>query len=135
MPQTALHQVNPPTEFDIEKGKEAWVVRKLVGSMAGRVVLSSHEIVKATSTSVVCMSPWGDSSPLQLFLPCIRFRDLAAHTIIAATGGTAAVPVPVIGPIADTAIATFGDTIAVEIGNIVTYDLGTKAVKSAGPTI
>ncbi|EUC61049.1 hypothetical protein RSOL_381190 [Rhizoctonia solani AG-3 Rhs1AP] len=44
--------------------------------MAGRVVLSSHEIVKATSTSVVCMSPV-DSSPLQLFLPCIRFRDLA----------------------------------------------------------
>ncbi|CAE6456570.1 unnamed protein product [Rhizoctonia solani] len=92
--------------------------------MTGRVVLSSYETLKATSTSVVCLSPWGDSSPL--LLPCIRFRDLVVHTVIAVTGGTAAVAAPVMGPIADTAVATFGDTIAVEIGNIVAYDLGTK---------
>jgi hypothetical protein len=30
------------------------------------------------------------------------------------------------GPIADTAVASFGDTIAVEIGNVVAYDVGTK---------
>ncbi|KAF8599330.1 hypothetical protein BDV93DRAFT_526141 [Ceratobasidium sp. AG-I] len=125
MAQTALQPVNPSTVSDAEKENEApWVVRKLVGSMTGRMVLSSYETLKATSTSVVCLSPWGDSSPL--LLPCIRFRDLVVHTVIAATGGTAAVAAPVMGPIADTAVATFGDTIVVEIGNIVAYDVGTK---------
>ena len=32
---------------------------------------------------VAADTQWGDSSPL--LLPCIRFRDLAVHTIIAAT--------------------------------------------------
>lgn len=125
MTQTALQPVNPLTVSDAEKENEApWVVRKLVGSMTGRVVLSSYETLKATSMSVICLSPWGDSSPL--LMPCIRFRDLAVHTVIAATGGTAAIAAPVMGPIADTAVATFGDSIAVEIGNIVAYDVGTK---------
>ncbi|KDN40203.1 hypothetical protein RSAG8_08266, partial [Rhizoctonia solani AG-8 WAC10335] len=92
--------------------------------MTGRVVLSSYETLKATSTSIICLSPWGDSSPL--LLPCIRFRDLAVHTVTAATGGTAVVAAPVMGPIADTAVATFGDTIAVEVGSVVAYGLRTK---------
>lgn len=41
-------------------------------------------------------------------------------------GGTAAVAAPVMGPIADTAAATFGDTIVVEIGHIVANDVGAK---------
>ncbi|CAE6406193.1 unnamed protein product [Rhizoctonia solani] len=125
MTQTALQPVNPSSISSSENETEApWVIRKLVGSMTGRVVLSSYETLKATSTSIVCLSPWGDSSPL--LLPCIRFRDVVVHSVIAATGGTAVVAAPVMGPIADTAVATLGDTIAVEIGNIIAYDLGTK---------
>lgn len=62
--------------------------------------MSSYESLRAAGTSVVCLSPvgiafyliytgmlirlqWGDSSPL--LLPCIRFRDLAVHTVIVAT--------------------------------------------------
>ncbi|KAF8067635.1 hypothetical protein FPV67DRAFT_1492691 [Lyophyllum atratum] len=51
--------------------------------MTGRIVMSSYESLRAAGTSVVCLSPWGDSSPLSL--PCIRFRDLAVHTVIVAT--------------------------------------------------
>jgi hypothetical protein len=78
-------------------------------SMTGRIVISSFESLRAAGTTVICLSPvrwtfpssilchetdlegrggngtlqWGDSSPL--LLPCIRFRDLAVHTIIVAT--------------------------------------------------
>ncbi|KAJ7627699.1 hypothetical protein DFH06DRAFT_1227889 [Mycena polygramma] len=98
-----------------EKEKSApWIVRKLVGSMTGRIVMSSYESLRAAGTSVVCLSPWGDSSPL--LLPCIRFRDLAVHTVIAATGGMAVVAAPVLGPIAGEVLSTFGDTILVELG-------------------
>ncbi|QRW10763.1 hypothetical protein RhiLY_09762 [Ceratobasidium sp. AG-Ba] len=122
MPQTALQPVNPSTVAEAEKENEApWVVRKLVGSMTGRMVMSTYETLKATSTSVICLSPWGDSSPL--LLPCIRFRDLVVHTVIAATGGTAVIAAPVMGPIADTAVSGLGDTIAVEIGTAVAHDL------------
>ncbi|KAG9093387.1 hypothetical protein FRC06_011534 [Ceratobasidium sp. 370] len=127
MTETALQPVNPATVVEAEKENEApWVVRKLVGSMTGRMVMSSYETLKATSTSVICLSPWGDSSPL--LLPCIRFRDLVVHTVIAATGGTAAIAAPVMGPIADTAVSSLGDTIAVEIGTVVAYDVGTKNI-------
>lgn len=51
--------------------------------MTGRIVLSSYESLRAAGTTIICLSPWGDSQPL--FLPCIRFRDLAVHTVIAAT--------------------------------------------------
>lgn len=60
--------------------------------MTGRVVVSTYESLRATGTSVVCLSPWGDSSPL--LLPCIRFRDLAVHTVVAATGGAAMIAAP-----------------------------------------
>ena len=65
--------------------------------MTGRIVMSSYESLRAAGTNVICLSPWGDSSPL--FLPCIRFRDLAVHMVIAGTGGMAAVAAPVMGPI------------------------------------
>lgn len=76
---------------------------------------SSYESLRAAGTSVVCLSPvslpcclwrdlfdltsdqWGDSSPL--LLPCIRFRDVAVHTVMVATGGVAAIAAPVSGPV------------------------------------
>jgi len=82
--------------------------------MTGRIVVSTYESLRATGTSVVCLSPWGDSSPL--LLPCIRFRDLVVHTVVAATGGTAAVAAPAMGPISDMVVDSFGDTILVELG-------------------
>ncbi|KAF6757689.1 hypothetical protein DFP72DRAFT_989211 [Ephemerocybe angulata] len=96
---SALGPIDPTAlEAPNEDEKSApWVVRKLVGSMTGRIVI------------VICLSPWGDSSPL--LLPCIRFRDLAVHTVIVAT-------VP--------ALSSFGDTILVELGLNAGFSLGTK---------
>ncbi|KAI0321415.1 hypothetical protein OF83DRAFT_1168466 [Amylostereum chailletii] len=76
--------------------------------------MSSYESLRAAGTSVVCLSPWGDSSPF--LLPCIRFRDLAVHTVVAATGGMAAIAAPVMGPVADVVVSTVGDSILVEVG-------------------
>ncbi|KAJ1302070.1 hypothetical protein OPQ81_000904 [Rhizoctonia solani] len=65
--QAALQPVNLSTAADIEKDNEAsWVPRKLVGSMTGRVVLSSYETLKVTSTSVVCISPVVASPPTRI---------------------------------------------------------------------
>ncbi|KAF9028168.1 hypothetical protein BDZ89DRAFT_1066316 [Hymenopellis radicata] len=83
-------------------------------SMTGRIVLSSYESLRAAGTTIICLSPWGDSSAL--VLPCIRFRDLAVHTVIAATGGMAAVASPVMGPVSDLVVSSFGDTLIVELG-------------------
>ena len=58
----------------------------------------SESIKCASHTDILDVwMQWGDSSPL--FLPCVRFRDLAVHTVIAATGGMAAVAAPVMGPV------------------------------------
>ncbi|KAG2003405.1 hypothetical protein CC2G_004007 [Coprinopsis cinerea AmutBmut pab1-1] len=86
--------------------------------------MSSYESLRAMGTSVVCLSPWGDSSPL--LLPCIRFRDLAVHTVIVATGGMAAVAAPVMAPISEVAVATFGSTILVQLGLRGGFSLATK---------
>lgn len=108
-----------------EKEKSApWIVRKLAGSMTGRIVMSSYESLRATGTSVVCLSPWGDSSPI--LLPCIRFRDLAVHVVIAATGGAAAVAAPVMGPVSDAVVGTFGDSLLVEIALKSGFEATTK---------
>jgi len=121
-----LQPINPATVPDAEKETAApWIVRKLVGSMTGRIVMSSYESLRAAGTSVICLSPWGDSSPL--LLPCIRFRDLAIHMVIAATGGTAAIAAPVMGPVSDVVISSFGDTIIVELGLHSGFELGIKA--------
>ncbi|KAH9852468.1 hypothetical protein C2E23DRAFT_182495 [Lenzites betulinus] len=121
-----LGPIDPASVPEAETEKSApWIVRKLVGSMTGRIVRSSWETLRASGTNVICLSPWGDSSPL--LLPCIRFRDLAVHTIIAATGGMAAVAAPVMGPVSDMVVSTLGDTILVEMGMHVGFDLTTKA--------
>ncbi|KAH8830174.1 hypothetical protein DL96DRAFT_1668130 [Flagelloscypha sp. PMI_526] len=91
--------------------KAPWIVRKLVGSMTGRIVMSSYESLRAAGTSVICLSP----TLLLLFLPCIRFRDLAVHAIIVGTGGVAGVAAPVMGPVADVAVGAFGNTIIVDV--------------------
>ncbi|KAI8986749.1 hypothetical protein BD414DRAFT_486929 [Trametes punicea] len=121
-----LGPIDPASVPEAETEKAApWIVRKLVGSMTGRIVRSSWETLRSSGTSVICLSPWGDSSPL--LLPCIRFRDLAVHTMIAATGGVAAVAAPVMGPVSDAVVSTLGDTILVEMGMHVGFDLTTKA--------
>ncbi|KAI1798063.1 hypothetical protein LXA43DRAFT_968515 [Ganoderma leucocontextum] len=121
-----LGPIDPNSVPEAETEKTApWIVRKLVGSMTGRIVRASWQTLKASGTNVICLSPWGDSSPL--LLPCIRFRDLAVHTIIAATGGVAAVAAPVMGPVSDVVVSTFGDTILVEMGVHVGFDLSAKA--------
>ncbi|KDQ60250.1 hypothetical protein JAAARDRAFT_126338 [Jaapia argillacea MUCL 33604] len=123
---SALGPVDPASIHLSEEEKKApWIVRKLVGSMTGRIVMSSYESLRAAGTGVICLSPWGDSSPL--LLPCIRFRDLAVHVVIAATGGTAVIAAPVMGPISDTVVSTLGDTILVEIGLHTGFELTTKA--------
>ncbi|KAJ6590494.1 hypothetical protein DFH09DRAFT_1139500 [Mycena vulgaris] len=110
---------------DEQEKSAPWIVRKLVGSMTGRIVMSSYESLRAAGTSVVCLSPWGDSSPL--VLPCIRFRDLAVHTVIAATGGMAVVAAPVFGGVGAEVISMFGDSIIVELGLHAGFSLATTA--------
>ncbi|KAJ7057761.1 hypothetical protein C8F01DRAFT_1150989 [Mycena amicta] len=110
---------------DEQEKAAPWIVRKLVGSMTGRIVMSSYESLRAAGTSVVCLSPWGDSSPC--VLPCIRFRDLAVHTIVAATGGMAVVAAPVMGSVGAEVIGAFGDTIVVELGLHASLELTTAA--------
>ncbi|KAK7046760.1 hypothetical protein R3P38DRAFT_2607790 [Favolaschia claudopus] len=125
---SSLGPIDPASlsnENDEQEKSAPWIVRKLVGSMTGRIVLSSYESLRAAGTSVVCLSPWGDSSPL--LLPCVRFRDLAVHTVIAATGGMAVVAAPVLGPIVGEVISTFGDTILVELGIHAGFSLTTAA--------
>ncbi|KAJ7039892.1 hypothetical protein C8F04DRAFT_1085253 [Mycena alexandri] len=93
--------------------------------MTGRLVMTSYESLRAAGTAVVCLSPWGDSSPLML--PCIRFRDLAVHTVIAATGGMAVVAAPVFGGVGAEVLGMFGDTILVELGLHAGFELTTAA--------
>nr|GAT42770.1 predicted protein [Mycena chlorophos] len=109
MPSPAI----TPTHEEPEKEKSApWLVRKLIGSLPGRVVMSSYETLRAAGTSVVCLSPWGDSSPV--VLPCIQFRDLAVHAIVAATGGAALVAAPVMDSLAAEAITDLSQEIFVD---------------------
>ena len=104
-PLDASAAQNEATGQETEKVSN-WLVRHLARSMAGRVVMSAYETFKATSTSVVCLSPvsrcfpidprsdprlttsvqWGDSSPL--LLPCIRFRDVAVSRLVLAYAKT-----------------------------------------------
>ncbi|KIJ35299.1 hypothetical protein M422DRAFT_51568 [Sphaerobolus stellatus SS14] len=115
MPSTsALHPIDPSSAHAENEKEATWIARKLAGSMTGRIIMSGYESLRATGTSVICLSPWGDSSPL--LLPCIRFRDLAVHMVIAATGGTAAIAAPVMAPFGDVIITTLGDSILVELG-------------------
>ncbi|KAF9220737.1 hypothetical protein BS17DRAFT_797519 [Gyrodon lividus] len=121
-----LSPVNPASLSEVEQEQSApWIVRKLAGSMTGRIVMSSYESFRAAGTNVICLSPWGDSSPL--LLPCIRFRDLAVHGVVMATGGMAAIAAPVMGPISDVIASTVRDSILVEMGMHTGFELTTKA--------
>ncbi|KAG9035504.1 hypothetical protein FRB95_011210 [Tulasnella sp. JGI-2019a] len=104
---------NALPDFEKEDSAAPWIMRKLVGSMPGRVVMASYETLRATGTPVICLSPWGDANPIQL--PCVRFRDLVVHTVIVATGGTAAFVTPALVPIADIGGSSFVSHIAVEV--------------------
>ncbi|THU89139.1 hypothetical protein K435DRAFT_915429 [Dendrothele bispora CBS 962.96] len=89
-----LSPVDPSTIDDSHEKEQtaSWVSRQITGSLTGRILKSSYESLKATGNSVVCLSPWGDQTPL--ILPCIRFRDLAVESVLAATGGTASIATP-----------------------------------------
>ncbi|KAJ7151072.1 hypothetical protein C8R46DRAFT_492924 [Mycena filopes] len=115
----------PAESHDEQETSAPWIVRKLAGSMTGRIVMTSYESLRAAGTAVVCLSPWGDSSPLML--PCIRFRDLAVHTVIAATGGMAVVAAPIFGGVGAEVLSMFGDTIIVELGLHAGFSLTTAA--------
>ncbi|KAF7797358.1 hypothetical protein EIP86_008553 [Pleurotus ostreatoroseus] len=96
---SALGPVDPASVPEAEEEKAApWIVRKLVGSMTGRIVMSSWETLRASGTSIVCLSP----------------------------GGAAAVASPVMGPISDAIVATLGDTILVEMGVHAGFEVTTK---------
>lgn len=46
--------------------------------------------------------------------------------VIVATGGTAAIAAPVMGPVNDVLISSFGNTIIVELGLHAGFELGVK---------
>lgn len=48
------------------------------------------------------------------------------HAVIAGTGGMAAVAAPVMGPVSDAVVSSFGDTIVVEMGLHAGFDVGSK---------
>jgi hypothetical protein len=50
------------------------------------------------------------------------------HAVIAGTGGMAAVAAPIMGPVSDVVVSHFGDTIAVEIGSHIGFELGIKVI-------
>ena len=53
-----LQPIDPSTVPDAEKEEHApWIVRKLVGSMTGRIVMASYESLRAAGTTVICISP------------------------------------------------------------------------------
>ena len=55
-PLDASAAQNEATGQETEKISN-WVVRHIARSMAGRVVMSAYETLRATSTSVICLSP------------------------------------------------------------------------------
>jgi hypothetical protein len=55
-----LQPVDPATFHLSEQEKEKpWIVRKIVQSLTGRVVIAVGQTLQATGTTVVCLSPWG----------------------------------------------------------------------------
>lgn len=110
----AISARHPIVPASITKGeteeKAPWIVRKMLQSIPARVVGSALETVRATATTVVYLSPWGDSNPV--LLPNVRYRDLLVQTIVVATGGAAAIAEPVFDLVADEIGTAVGDIIA-----------------------
>ncbi|KIY43096.1 hypothetical protein FISHEDRAFT_68204 [Fistulina hepatica ATCC 64428] len=93
--------------------------------MTGRIVRASYDSLRTTGTSIVCLSPWGDSSPF--LLPCIRFRDVVIHATKAATGGTAAIVSPILDTLVrDIIVDAIGDPIVVDIAAHAGFEAITK---------
>ncbi|KIY70857.1 hypothetical protein CYLTODRAFT_487743 [Cylindrobasidium torrendii FP15055 ss-10] len=121
---SALGPIDPAFAESGENERKAhWFKRELAGSLTGRIVMSGYESLRASGTNVVCLSPWGDSSPL--FLPCVRFRDLAIESVMVATGGTAAIASPAMDPISDAVTGSFGGGIGVNIAVDTGYNVAT----------
>ncbi|KAH8834743.1 hypothetical protein DL96DRAFT_1571580 [Flagelloscypha sp. PMI_526] len=76
-----------------QEHKKGFWKREAASTLTGRFLRSSYETLRSAGTSVTCLSPWGDSSPL--ILPSIRWRDLVIETVLVTSGGTAAVAAPV----------------------------------------
>ncbi|KAH8923498.1 hypothetical protein BT69DRAFT_1350120 [Atractiella rhizophila] len=108
--------------------KSNWLLRHIVQSLPGRMTFASLETLKA-STSILCLSPWGDANPL--LLPCIRFRDVVIHTVIAATGGTAVFAAPAVSHAVTEVVSLAGGSILVEIGVNVAANVAAKATTDA----
>ncbi|KAG8757978.1 hypothetical protein FRC14_001047 [Serendipita sp. 396] len=118
-----LQPVDPAKVHLIEQEKEKpWIVRKIVQSMTGRIVVAMAQTLRASGETVICLSPWGDSVPL--ILPCIRFRDVAIHTVIVATGGAAVVASPLMESAGGVVVDSFGSTIIVELGILAGNEVG-----------
>ncbi|CCA71034.1 hypothetical protein PIIN_04969 [Serendipita indica DSM 11827] len=116
-----LQPVDPATFHQNEEEKEKpWIVRKIVQSLTGRIVVAVAHTLYATGTTVVCLSPWGDSVPL--ILPCIRFRDVVIHSVVAATGGAAIVATPLMGTAGGVVVESFGSSIVVELGVLAAHE-------------
>jgi len=55
-----LQPVDPATFHLSEQEKEKpWILRKIVQSLTGRVVIALGQTLHATGTTVICLSPWG----------------------------------------------------------------------------
>ncbi|TRM66734.1 hypothetical protein BD626DRAFT_534869 [Schizophyllum amplum] len=79
------------TESEKEE-KSSWFTRMITESLTGRLLSSAAQTTKHSAIAVVCLGPWGDSSPV--VYPTVRFRDMAIETINIATGGTATLITP-----------------------------------------
>lgn len=42
-----------------QQSEKPWILRKIVQSVTGRVVIAMAETLRSTGTTVVCLSPWG----------------------------------------------------------------------------
>ncbi|KAF9566478.1 hypothetical protein CPC08DRAFT_814708 [Agrocybe pediades] len=97
-----------------EEQQGKWISKTLANSLPGRIVRSSYETFRSSGANVICLSPWGDSSPL--VLPCIRFRDVAIHAVSTAThGATSVITAPIMNHLADVVVGSLMDTIIVEL--------------------
>ncbi|KAG8792269.1 hypothetical protein FRC17_008619, partial [Serendipita sp. 399] len=137
-----LQPVDAANVHLIEQEKEKpWIVRKIVQSMTGRIVvwipaIDAENIERSLRARLSrlpwhkryalqerqCLYPIGDSVPL--ILPCIRFRDVAIHTVIVATGGAAVVASPLMESAGGVVVDSFGSSIIVELGVLAGNEVG-----------
>ncbi|KZW02933.1 hypothetical protein EXIGLDRAFT_744408 [Exidia glandulosa HHB12029] len=110
---SALAPINADGASTAEEEKSSsWLARQAATSLTGRVVMSAYESLKTAGT-VVCLSPWGDSSPL--IIPSVRFRDLLIESVMAATGGTSTIAAPALDPLSDALSSSLGDTVVAQL--------------------